>query len=392
MTYVGHVAVPWDRARALAHAAPRPLDPRTVVLADAVGLTLAEGLCTAGPLPAFDTAAMDGYAVRGPGPYQLRGRIAAGAVWEGLLGSGDAVAISTGAAVPPDATAVLRLEDASLQGGVVTGLPPASGKHIRRAGEDAAVGAELAPAGSAVGPAMLGLAAACGRDDLQVVPRPRVGVVVTGDELAQRGVSGRGLVRDMLGPMLPPLVAQLGGEVTELRHVPDAPMGRLATALGRPEAQDTSVVVVTGSTSVGPSDQLRSFLAASGATWVVDTVACRPGHPQVLAGLGGGRWLVGLPGNPFAAFVAVHTLLAPLLAGLTGRPLPPLPLAELRGDVALPPPGQTRLIPVTWDAGVVRPIGGHQPAYLGGAALAAALAAVPADWQPGQPVPLVLIR
>lgn len=81
-------------------------------------------------------------------------------------------------------------------------------------------------------------------------------------------------------------------------------------------------VLVTGSTSVGATDQLRALLGESGARWIVDTVACRPGHPQLLAQLPDGRWILGLPGNPYAALTAAHTLLAPLLAGLTGRPLP----------------------------------------------------------------------
>jgi molybdopterin molybdotransferase len=119
---------------------------------------------------------------------------------------------------------------------------------------------------------------------------------------------------------------------------------------------------------------------------VVDAVAVRPGHPQLLAQLPDRRWIVGLPGNPYAALTAAHTLLAPLLAGLTGRPLPALPRIPLTGDITAAP-GRTRLIPVTWDGATARPVGGHRPAFLHGAAHAA----VPLDWQPRTPVPLILL-
>ncbi|MGW7047628.1 hypothetical protein ACWGDT_34085 [Streptomyces avermitilis] len=120
----------------------------------------------------------------------------------------------------------------------------------------------------------------------------------------------------------------------------------------------------------------------------MDAVAVRPGHPQLPAQLPDRRWILGLPGNPCAALVAAHTLLAPLLAGLTGRPLPVLPRVPLTGEVRTTP-GRTHLVPVTWDGATAQAVGGHGPAFLRGAALADALAAVPPDWRPGEPVGLI---
>ncbi|MFJ9406821.1 molybdopterin molybdotransferase MoeA [Streptomyces sp. NPDC101393] len=382
--------VPWSRARELAYTAPTPLPARRVPLSRAAGLTLAEDLCARHPLPAFDTAAMDGYAVAGPGPWRLSaGAVRAGAV-EGHreLVEGEAVEISTGALVPCGAEAVLPLEHAVRAGAAVHGPVPAFGKHIRRAGEDALAGTCLAPAGTRAAPALLGLAAACGHDMLPVRPRPRVRILVSGDELIRSGRPAPGQVRDALGPLLPPLVHTLGGEVTDVHAVPDHPAGALATAV-LSRSDDTDVIVVTGSTSVGATDQLRRLPADHGARWVVDTVAVRPGHPQLLAQLPDHRWIVGLPGNPYAALAAAHTLLAPLLAGLTGRSLPALPRIPLTGAVR-PVPGRTRLVPVTWDGVTARALGGHGSAFLHGAALADALAAVPPEWRPGEPVPLIL--
>ncbi len=383
--------VPWASARELAHAAPRPLSARQVPLAGAAGLTLTEQLCTLQPMPAFDTAAMDGYAVGpGSGPWRLRGTVRAGADPAGdALGVAEAVEISTGAPVPPGARGVLPLEHALRDGAMVCGPIPAKGRHIRRAGEDAPAGACLAPAGTRVGPALIGLAAACGHDTLPVRRRPRVCALVTGDELTHTGLPGPGRVRDALGPLLSPLIDTLGGEVTAVHHVPDRPAGSLATAVNT-TPYEADVVLVTGSTSAGATDQLRALLRESGARWIVDTVACRPGHPQLLTQLPDSRWILGLPGNPYAALAAAHTLLAPLLAGLTGRPLPTLPRISLAGDIRTAP-GRTRLIPVVWDGATARPAGGHRPAFLQGAALADALAAVPSEWQPGEAVPLLLL-
>ncbi|MFF3019348.1 molybdopterin molybdotransferase MoeA [Streptomyces sp. NPDC057939] len=382
-------AVPWGRARELAHRAPSPPAARPVPLAEAAGLTTAADLCTPGPLPAFDTAAMDGYAVAGPGPWRVVGSVRAGGVRGGTQAPGEAVEISTGAPVPAGALAVLPLESARGGEGLVSGPVPAPGEHIRRTGEDAPAGTRLAPAGTRVGPALIGLAASCGHDVLRVRPRPTVGVFVTGDELDRSGPPGPGRVRDALGPLLPPLVAAFGGEVVSVEHVPDRPIGSLGRAVREPRAPQ--VVVVTGSTSVGATDQLREFLHDARARMVVDTVACRPGHPQLLAGLADGRWVVGLPGNPYAALVAAHTLLAPLIAGLSGRGLPALPRVAVHGDVR-PVPGTARLVPVAWEEAGARVVGGHRAAFLRGAAAGDALAVIGEGWLNGAPAPLLLLN
>ncbi|MFD8643144.1 molybdopterin molybdotransferase MoeA [Streptomyces zaomyceticus] len=382
-------AVPWHEARVRAHRAAQPVPPRRSPLSDTTGLTLADDLLALGPHPAFDTAAMDGYAVSGAPPWTVRGTARAGTAWPGILAPGECVRISTGSPLPVGADAVVPLEVATDVGGHVFGAAPPEGHHVRRTGEDAAAGDRLAPAGTRIGPALVGLAAAAGHDWLPVRPRPRVAALVTGDELEHSGTPEPGRVRDALGPLLPGLVAELGGETLALDHVPDRPHGGPARAIQAYDEAD--VVVVTGSTSVGTTDQLRGLLADAGARMVVDTVACRPGHPMLLAELPERRWVVGLPGNPYAALVSARTLLGPLLAGLSGRPLPRLPRVPVHGAARVSP-GRTRLVPVAWSDDGCRIAPGHGAAFLRGAAVGDALAAIGPDWEDGGLAPVLLPR
>ena len=384
----------WEAARVTAHSAATPLPVTRCSLSGASGLTLAEPIRALVARPVFDTAAMDGYAVAGTGtgPWSVRGRARAGQVWTGELTQGEAIEISTGAQVPHGATAVLPLEASVRLEGQIYGLLPER-SHIRTAGEDTRAGTVMVAAGQRVTPAMIGLAASCGHDEVAVRPRPRVRVLVTGDELLHHGCSGQGRVRDALGPLLPALIDELGGDPSEVRFLPDHPPGMLAQMLSEPTSSATiggrvDVEVVTGSTSVGVSDQLRRYLHRPGIRWLVDTVACRPGHPQLLAVLADGRYLVGLPGNPFAAFVAAHTLLGPLLAGLTARQLPPFVTALVTGDLRAAP-GLTRLVPVARDGQQARLVGGHGSADLHGAAVGTALAVITPTWTDGAPAQLL---
>jgi molybdopterin molybdotransferase len=293
------------------------------------------------------------------------------------LDDGQAVGIVTGAPVPCGAESVLPVECAEVVGGLVMG-DVVAGRHIRRLGETCPAGEVLLPAGVVVTPAVLGLAASVGHDTLAVHRRPRVAAVVTGDEVVTAGLPRPGLVRDAIGPVLPGLIRAAGGESAGVAYLADQ-AGALVETLWE---IDADVLVVGGTTSVGPADHLHEALRVLHADVLVDGVACRPGHPQMLAVLPDGRFVVGLPGNPFAALAAGLTLLAPLLEVLSGREPRPAQKVELAAVPAHE--HDTRLVPVVVAGSLAVTVGHDQPGTLWGAALADGLAVVPPGFGGGE--------
>ncbi|WP_078510364.1 molybdopterin molybdotransferase MoeA [Streptomyces himastatinicus] len=377
----------WPDARRIAARAARAAPARAAApvlraLDDALGHVLAEPLTALTDLPPFDTSAMDGWALAGPGPWRLtagrsgRGILAGTGVVE-PLSDGHAVQIATGARIPPGATAVLRSEYGADTGdgwlyAAKAPQPVGFGQDIRPRGQECRSGDLLLPAGTRVTPAVLGLAAAAGYDELATVRRPRVEVLVLGDELLHRGLPREGGIRDALGPMLGPWLRALGAEVSSTRRIADEADALYAAIDG----SSADLVVTTGGTAAGPVDHVHPTLHRLGAELLVDGVEVRPGHPMLLARLAPERHLVGLPGNPLAAVSGLLTLAEPLLRTLTGRPEPerrPAPLAEAVSGH----PHNTRLVPVTFRYDEARPLRFSGPAMLRGVAVADALAVIP---------------
>ncbi|WBB65817.1 molybdopterin molybdotransferase MoeA [Micromonospora sp. WMMD812] len=398
----GRAAAPpaaWEEARARVYAAglaaPLPVTARP--LAEADGHTLAEPLTTRTALPAFPTSSVDGWAVRGPGPWRVVGRVLAGGSPSPLTEDGTTVEIATGAMVPEGTTAVLRIEESErTPDGRVTGTPRTT-PEWRKPGEEAFAGEELLPTGTPVDPAVIGLAAACGYDTLPVRRAPRAALLVFGDELLTAGPPGAGRVRDALGPAVPAWLRRDGCEVNPtdvIGPVVDTLPAHVEALRSALAAAD--VVCTTGGTMHGPVDHLHPALAALGADYVVNTVAVRPGFPMLVARLTGPdgrvRFVAGLPGNPQSAIVALVSLVAPLLTGLQGRPMPVLPQAVL----AEPVPGRgdfTHLALVRLDrvAGTAHPVRHVGSAMLRGLAGADGFAVVRpgASGEPGSRVPVV---
>ncbi|QJT02823.1 molybdopterin molybdotransferase MoeA [Streptomyces asoensis] len=374
-----HQETSWPEARKIAARAARSgaarLAPVSVTLGDALGLVLAAPLTALTDLPSFDTSAMDGWAVAGPGPWHVREEgVLAGSATPVSLADGEAVRIATGARIPPDTTAVLRSEHGRTDdnGRLHPTREMQHGQDIRPRGQECRSGDQLLRAGAVVTPAVLGLAAAAGYDTLAAVPRPRVEVLVLGDELLTEGRPHDGLIRDALGPMLPPWLRAMGAEVTAVRRLGDD-----AKALHKAiTASGADLIVTTGGTASGPVDHVHPTLRRLDAELLVDGVKVRPGHPMLLARLKEDQHLVGLPGNPLAAVSGLLTLAEPLLRTLAARPAPEPYALPLRQS-AHGHPHDTRLIPVVLRGDHAVPLHYNGPAMLRGIAAADALAVVP---------------
>ena len=385
-------ALPWEQATRLAGSAPAPLPVVTARVSEAAGSLLAVPLVALTDLPAFDAAAMDGYAVAGDGPWLLDESlsIVAGDA-PGDLPQGYAAPIATGAPLPVGATAVLRYEAAIIEShrdeqrlsalDSLTGLPSddpravRAGQDVRPRGEECRAGDRLLEADRVLTPAMLGLAAAAGYDEVEIVPPPVVGTLVIGDELLDRGLPRAGRVRDALGPLVPAWMGALGARANPPIRVPDTRAALIA------ELDDAAadVIITTGSTAMGPKDHLREVLRDIGAHWLVDGVAVRPGHPMLLARLSDDRYVVGLPGNPLAAVAGLVTLAAPLIRALRGLPPARPMVASLLDDVSSHP-HDVRLVPVVLTghegARLARPLRFDGPAMLRSLAEADGLAVI----------------
>lgn len=387
--------ITWAHARSAARSvvatdgAVRPVDPVVLPLAAAAGAVLAQDAQARTDQPPADTSAMDGWAVAGEPPWRVVGRVLAGdgaltALGGAGLRSGEAVEIATGAFLPLGADAVLRRESGTCDADVLhpNGSRPVGGSDIRPAGQECRAGDVVLVAGSQIGAVAAGLLAAAGLDRV-TVRRLRADVLVLGDELLTSGPARGGRIRDALGPLLSVWLPERDVEIASRRYVPDHE-AVLRTALTGCLAD---VVVTTGSTAHGPVDHLHAVLADLGAALVVDGVAVRPGHPQLLAVLPDGRPLVGLPGNPLAAVSALLTLFDPLARALRGQP----PAPRVEGVLAVDVPAgteATRLVPVR--DGV--PVMFAGPAMLRGLAVADHVAVVPPGGvAAGEPVEMLLL-
>ncbi|GGG12292.1 hypothetical protein GCM10007304_27830 [Rhodococcoides trifolii] len=329
-------------ARARVRAVLALLPPRSVPVQDAAEAVLGEPLRALTAFPRFDTSAMDGYAVAGDGPWNVRDDVVyAGHGGPEPLASGSAVRIATGARVPPGSTSVFRDEHVTLDGSRLDLLPDAPVRNdTRRTGEDWTVGSTLAPSGVSVTPALVSTALSAGVESLLVRGPATVRTVVTGDEIRSSGPLADNQIRDSIGPVLPSFLRACGFRPRGETHTLDSEGGFDTTLTA---ASDVDVVVVVGATGGGAADRLRGALDRAGARVVVGSVACRPGGSCVIAVLPDRRVVFGLPGNPYAAVATLLCLGPSISAALTGA----APTVPRTGQLIDPPPTTTsaRLVP-----------------------------------------------
>lgn len=369
----------------------------TVLLSRCAGRVLAETILSDVAQPPFDTAAMDGWAVKGEtaGLYRVVGESRAGQRFEGELQRGEAALISTGAALPSGADRVVRREQARLHGALVE-LPDINPDRldIRFRGEDFTIGRRLVEAGRKVDHLDLARLSAAGVTGASVTARPKVIIVPTGDEIIPAGAArSPDQIYDSISLPLEVRCREAGAIVDVSPVVRDDEVAARKAFAGM--ARD--IVVVIGGASKGKHDLVRPALESFGLDIIISSVRMRPGKPFWTGRLGDGRLVIGLPGNPLAALVCAELFLLPVIRAWQGAaPKPPLMRIPCSTPIKAAPTFERFLLGrLSIDAGgqcVALPCGGDDSAALSPVAGADLLLRVRPRDHPGDRVEAIRLQ
>ncbi len=353
--FAGDALLSIETALALVHErVPAVVGIEEVALAQADDRVMAQELLAPIDLPGFDNSAVDGYALAhadlaatGPTTMTIAGRVPAGHGAGIAAHARQALRIFTGAPMPLSCDTVFMQEDVRIldEGRVV--LPPGMprGANVRPKGEDVRSGTIAIAAGRRLDPRDLALAAALGLSHLPVRRRPKVAIFSTGDEVREPGIAPLppACLYDANRHALMAILRRAGCDVTDLGIMPDDATEvteRLTKAAGSHD-----LVVTSGGVSIGEEDHVRAAIQGAGSL-VFWRLAIKPGRPVAL-GIIGGTPLVGLPGNPVAAFITWASVLRPLVAALAGtRPAPLLPMTVTAGFAYGKKPGRREYLRV----------------------------------------------
>lgn len=329
--------VPVAEALAQVLKGAKPLGSEDVPLNNAHGRILAEPLKAQRAQPPFPASAMDGYAVRAadvqklPATLNVVGEAPAGHGYGGRVHKGQAVRIFTGAPVPKGADTIIIQENtkAGAEKGFVTVLEGAAeGSFVRPAGLDFRKGETLLPRFTRLGAREIGLAAAMNHDRVQVVKKPSVAILATGDELVEPGGNPRDdQIISSNSLALAAMISTFGGEPVDLGLVPDR-MPKIEDAIARAAGAD--ILITIGGASVGEHDLVQDAMLAQGVKLGFWKIAMRPGKP-LMFGRRGHQRVIGLPGNPVSSMVCTRLFIKPLIAALTGSTTPDEPLKAILG-------------------------------------------------------------
>lgn len=327
--------IPVDDALSMVLENAPCLPSEDVALADALGRVLASDVASDVAMPPFDRSAMDGYALRAedlsalPTVLHVVGQVRAGEMPQAAVGQGQAIQIMTGAPVPAGATAVQPVEKTrSLDGGwrVEIVAPVEAGANIAPCGSEVREGDLVLAQGTVVTPAVIAVLAAVGAARVSVSRRPRVKVLVTGDELVEVTESpAGGQIRNSNGYAVMAQARLAGAQVETLGVAPDD-LERIAAGVER--GLDADVLLVSGGVSEGVYDFVEPALERFGVELLFTKVAIKPGAPLVF-GRRGGALVFGLPGNPVSAQVTFELFVRPALLRMQGATAVSRPVVEV---------------------------------------------------------------
>lgn len=328
----------FDVAQArLAAAGQPPAITEVCPLTQAHGRVLAQTLFVTLDLPPADNSAMDGYAIRyadyaAGTRLPVQQRCFAGDTPQALL-PGNTIRVFTGSLMPEGAdTIVMQEHGTETDAGFLIEQPPQQGAHVRKQGEDVLLGQQLFPKGTLLHAAQISMLASQGYSEVPVYARLKVGIITTGDELANPGQSLlTGQIYNSNGPMLAALVNDMGAQVVQQVHAADTSES-LETAFNT-VLSDCDLVLTVGGVSVGEKDLVKPTIEQLGGKLDLWRVCMKPGKPVALA-YARNKPIICLPGNPVSAFVVFTLLVSPLVRTMQGRAitLPPIQYGQLSTD------------------------------------------------------------
>jgi len=354
----------WDLAYQVASEAFSALEVEVLSLSFVHGRVLSQPTYSLCDLPAFATSSMDGWVVRGLGPWKIVGEVFTGSLTDQVLGEFECMKIATGGVIPIGGQSVLPWEEAKEEAEYVRGQSQ-TGVNIRPAGIESKKGDLLFDAGTTLNPPKIGVLAATGHDEVTVARKPRIALFILGDELLHSGVPKDGSIRDSLGPQLPAFLEIYGAHVLSVQFIRDD-LSLLISSIDS-ALPNVDMVITTGGTADGPRDYIKSAIARLGGDYLIDRVKVRPGYHVLLARISSqpGRQIpfLALPGNPQSALAALTSFGQPIINALLSKTKVSPSTIKL-GEVLQTPPGFSRLVPGHLDEDWFRPSG-----YLGSAML-----------------------
>jgi molybdopterin molybdotransferase len=365
-----------------------PLLSESVVVMAAAGRVLADDVVSGVSVPAFRRSMMDGYAVRGedtygataynPIPLDIVGISMPGTDPDDHVAQGQCVTIVTGAPMPDGADAVLMVENTSGSGDRIEATAPVPvGRNVGRVGEDVAMGEPILSSGRTLLPQDVGLLSAVGHDPIDVVRRPTVRIIVSGDELLPPGASPTGtMIVDSNSPMLAALVQRDGG-IPEVVRLPDEE-GAMEEALARAGAD---AIVTAGAASVGSEDRVPILVDKLGSL-SIHGITMRPSAPTGIGTVNGVRVVI-LPGNPVSCLAAYDFFAGPVVRSLGGRS-PDWPYLSVRRTLArriVSQIGRTDYARVVIDEGLVNPVAISGSSILSSVTTASGFVVVPSAFE-----------